>query len=249
MNSTESAPTRQSSTEAVVRATDLVREYSRSGGGFRSTAPTVHALDGVSLTVSRGEIVGIAGPSGSGKSTLLHLLAALDTPTDGTVMLGDKDVTTLSKRQRTRLRLDRVGIIFQRFHLLPALSARANVALPLVERGQSKRTRRNRAESLLEAVGLDDRVRHKPGTLSGGEQQRVAIARALATKPDLVVADEPTGELDSETGAQVLDLITGVADDRAVVLASHDKQALSVCDRVVSLQDGSITERGDGPSW
>ena len=209
----------------------------------RADAPTVRALDDVSLAIQRGDVVGIAGPSGSGKSTLLHLLAGLDIPTNGTVTIADTDIATVSKRQRARLRLDNVGIVFQRFHLLDALSARANVALPLVELGESKRQRREKAAVLLDAVGLGDRSGHKPGQLSGGEQQRVAIARALVTEPALVVADEPTGELDSVTGEQVLDLLVDVADEQAVVLASHDQQALDVCDRVIHLQDGEIVKR------
>lgn len=232
------------SPDAAVRATDVVREHARGSGGFlRGDPPTIRALDGVSLSVDRGEIVGVAGPSGSGKSTLLHLLAGLDVPTDGTVTLAGEDTSSLSERGRAKLRLDHVGIVFQRFHLLPALSARANVALPLVERGQGKRTRRQRAAELLDAVGLGDRADHRPGQLSGGEQQRVAIARALATEPGLIVADEPTGELDVETGARVLDVLADVATDRAVVLASHDRQALEVCDRVVQLRDGRIAGR------
>jgi putative ABC transport system ATP-binding protein len=229
----------------IVAGEELVREYTRGGGGMfgGGSAPTVRAVDGVSITVQRGETVGIAGPSGSGKSTLLHLLAGLDVPTTGDLQIDGTDVTTLSGRQRTRLRLDRIGIVFQRFHLLDALSARANVALPLVERGVSKSSRRDTAERLLEAVGLTNRLTHKPGQLSGGEQQRVAIARALATDPALVVADEPTGELDSESGATVLELLADVAEDRAVVLASHDQQALDICDRVVQLRDGQVARR------
>ncbi|WP_135306448.1 ABC transporter ATP-binding protein [Haloarcula amylovorans] len=227
---------------SVVRGENVGREYSRGGGGFfsRSAAPTVRALDGVSVTIHPGEVVGIAGPSGSGKSTLLHLLAGLDVPTSGTITLAREDVASLSARQRAALRLEHVGIIFQRFHLLDALSARANVALPLVELGRGKSARRERAEDLLTAVGLEERITHKPGQLSGGEQQRVAIARALTTDPSLVVADEPTGELDTDTGGRVLDLLVDIADEQAVVLASHDQQALDVCDRIIHLRDGRI---------
>ncbi|WP_159900254.1 ABC transporter ATP-binding protein [Salinirussus salinus] len=228
--------------ETVVSGDDLVREYTRGQGRFTSDGPTVRALDGVSVSVARGEVVGAAGPSGSGKSTLLHLLAGLDTPTSGTVRLAGEDVGELGARGRARLRLDHVGVVFQRFHLLPALSARANVALPLVEQGLGKSTRRERAEARLEEVGLDDRVRHKPGQLSGGEQQRVAIARALVTEPDLLVADEPTGELDAATSDTVLSALEAVADERAVVVASHDEQALDVCDRVLHLRDGTLRE-------
>ncbi|NHN46437.1 ABC transporter ATP-binding protein [Halostella sp. JP-L12] len=236
-------------TNPILACRSLTREYTRGGRGlldrFRSREyPTVRALDGVSLDVAAGDVVGLAGPSGSGKSTLLHLLAGLDAPTRGSIQIGGTDVSELSSRGRTRLRRDRVGIVFQRFYLLPSLSARGNVALPLVEQGTSKRRRRERATSLLEAVGLGDRIDHSPDELSGGEQQRVAIARALASDPDVVLADEPTGELDSETGDRVLDVLTDVADDRAVVLASHDERTLARTDRVVRLRDGRRVDDG-----
>lgn len=244
MGSTESEATGSKCAKAVVSAADLTREYTRGGTRVAGTAAAgVIALDGVSLSIERGEVVGIAGPSGSGKSTLLHLLAGLDTPTAGTVRLGETDVASLNSKKRARRRLEYVGIVFQRFHLLSAISARANVALPLVEVGVGKATRRERATARLDAVGLGDRATHRPGQLSGGEQQRVAIARAIVTEPELVVADEPTGELDSETSARVLSLLREIADDRAVVLASHDQQALDSCDRVVHLRDGQISER------
>ncbi|MDS0280795.1 ABC transporter ATP-binding protein [Haloarcula onubensis] len=246
MSRTDGATTAGAAVDAIVAGETLVREYSRGGGGgfFGSAdAPTVRAIDGVSVAIERNEVVGIAGPSGSGKSTLLHLLAGLDVPTSGRLTIDGTDISTLSTRQRAKLRLETVGIVFQRFHLLDALSARANVAVPLLEAGHGKGARRERAEDLLEAVGLGDRVTHKPGQLSGGEQQRVAIARALATDPALVVADEPTGELDSEAGERVLDLLGTAADDRAVILASHDQQALDVCDRVVRLRDGQVVGR------
>ena len=234
---------RDGENEVITTCESLVREYTR-GSGSRwfggGEAPTVKALDGVSLSVRRGEIVGVEGPSGSGKSTLLHLLAALDTPTAGELSVAGENVGELSERGRARLRLEHVGLVFQRFHLLPSLSARANVALPLVELGWSKRTRRERATGLLEDVGLGDRATHRPGQLSGGEQQRVAIARALATEPDLLIADEPTGELDTATGRQVLDLFEDLGEEHAVVLASHDEQTLAVADRVISLRDGRV---------
>ena len=206
----------------------------------RSDAPRVHALSDVSIDIHTSEITGLAGPSGSGKSTLLHILAGLELPTEGRVLLNGQNPATLSTRARTRLRLETVGIVFQHFHLLESLSARANVALPLVELGVSRRERKRRATELLEHVGLGDRVTHRPGELSGGEQQRVAIARALVTDPALVIADEPTGELDTETGAQILEAFADVATDRAVVVASHDQQTLAVADRVVQLHDGEI---------
>lgn len=238
----EAVPHPDTEETAAVTAADVTREYFRGKSGLFGSdeVPTVKALDGVSLSIATGEVVGIAGPSGSGKSTLLHLLAGLDLPTSGTVEVVGTDISGLSNRQRARLRLDNVGIVFQRFHLLDALSARANTALPLVERGVSKRDRRTKAESLLEAVGLEGRISHKPGQLSGGEQQRVAIARSLVTDPTLIVADEPTGELDSESGRRVLELLDNIADERAVVLASHDRQALEFCDRVLHLRDGHI---------
>ncbi|RQG96015.1 ABC transporter ATP-binding protein [Natrarchaeobius chitinivorans] len=236
----------------VVNAASVTKVYTRGSepGRFgrligRSEPATVEAVSDVSLTIRPGEIVGLAGPSGSGKSTLLHLLAGLEVPTEGAVQYQDTDLASLSNRRRTRLRLEEIGIVFQQFHLLDSLSARANVALPLVELGVGRRKRRQRASELLERVGLGDRISHRPGELSGGEQQRVAIARALVTDPTLVVADEPTGELDTETGRRVLEEFTRVAEDRAVVLASHDRETLAIADRIVRLQDGTIVDSAD----
>lgn len=229
---------------AIAVCRDVSRIYTRGSEGMLSrwrdtSRPSVTALRDVSIKVEPGEIVGLAGPSGSGKSTLLHLLGGLDVPSDGTVEIDGTDTTNCSPRERTRLRLRAIGIVFQRFHLLPSLSARANVALPLVERGIKKRSRRRRATELLERVGLADRETHTPGELSGGEQQRVAIARALVGEPPLVLADEPTGELDTETGAEVMDALTAAAeDDQAVVVASHDQETLERADRIVQLRDG-----------
>jgi putative ABC transport system ATP-binding protein len=234
---------------AVVTCSNVTRTYERGGGGGwfsfggdDDDRPTVTALSDVSLKIERGEFVGLSGPSGSGKSTLIHLLSGLDAPTEGTVTLAGEDVSKLSQKQLTRLRLEQIGIVFQRFHLLPSLSARANVALPLVERGVGKRERRERASDLLERVGLGDRQSHTPGELSGGEQQRVAVARALAGDPLVVFADEPTGELDTDTGAVILDLLADLAEDRAVVLASHDQQALDRVDRIIRLRDGRVED-------
>jgi putative ABC transport system ATP-binding protein len=237
--------------EVVVRAEDVSMVYTRGEDPGRmaralgrSKAPRVSALSNVSLDIGTGEVTGLSGPSGSGKSTLLHLLAGLESPTNGRILLDNTDPATLSKRARTRLRLETVGIVFQRFHLLESLSARANVALPLVELGVSRGERRRRATELLEQVGLGDRIDHRPGELSGGEQQRVAIARALVTDPKLVVADEPTGELDTETGRRVLNAFEQVAEERAVVVASHDQETLDIADRVIKLQDGEIVDNG-----
>ena len=227
----------------AVRFDDVTHEYGSSGRRFRTNGDrSVTALCDVSFAVRTGEVVGLTGPSGSGKSTALHAVAGLLVPTAGTVELLGTDLTTLSNRARLRTRRRHVGIVFQRFHLLPSLSARANVALPLVQAGYSKRRRRERATTLLERVGLGDRVSHLPGELSGGEQQRVAIARALATDPDVIVADEPTGELDTATGAAVLELLSDLADDRTVLIATHDVSVLSVVDRTISLRDGTVIE-------
>ncbi|WP_224448759.1 ABC transporter ATP-binding protein [Haloprofundus salilacus] len=227
----------------VVRCESVTRTYTRGGSGRvfgrNRTAQTVTAVSDVSLTAHRGELIGIAGPSGSGKSTLLHLLAALDVPTTGTVTIDGEDISTKSERARGRLRLQHVGIVFQHFYLLPALSARANVALPLIELGLSRQGRKERASTLLERVGLGDRTSHKPSELSGGEQQRVAIARALSTEPRLLIADEPTGELDTETGASILDLFEELTDECAILVASHDPQTLDRMDRIIRLQDGT----------
>jgi putative ABC transport system ATP-binding protein len=247
MASLQDGPTISS---ATVAATDVGKVYTQGSNPGplaralgRSTPPTVSAVETVSLAVAPGEVVGLAGPSGSGKSTLLHLLSGLEQPTDGTVMFQGTDLTTLSRRERTRHRLEHIGIVFQHFYLLGSLSARANVALPLVELGIGKRHRRQRATELLERVGLGDRLTHRPGELSGGEQQRVAIARALITDPELLVADEPTGELDTETGRTILQEFDRVAENRAVVLASHDRDTLDICDRVLHLRDGSLADR------
>jgi len=237
------------SNSPLVRCNSVSREYTL-GGNHRqwfsqnTDSPTVDALSNVDLSIFRGEIVGCAGPSGSGKSTLLHLLAGLDTPTSGTIWFDETNVAMLSPRERTRHRLDHVGIVFQHFHLLDSLSARANVALPLVELGRAKNERRKKATELLDAMGLDDRITHRPPQLSGGEQQRVAIARALITEPDLVVADEPTGELDTQTGERVLTRFRKLAGelDTAVVLASHDEPTLDIADRLIRMRDGQITE-------
>ncbi|TKX71227.1 ABC transporter ATP-binding protein [Halorubrum californiense] len=232
------AVTGPSSPQPLVVCTEVTRRYDSDGGPFTPDGRTVTALDSVSLDVAGGEVVGVAGPSGSGKSTLLHLLAGLDTPTTGEIAVCGTTVGALSRRRRTAFRRENVGMVFQRFHLLPALTARENVALPLVQAGVARSDRRSRASELLDAVGLDDRASHYPSALSGGEQQRVAIARALAADPAVVIADEPTGELDRETGERVLDLLTDVSDGRAIIVASHDEYTLDRTDRVVRLRDG-----------
>ena len=229
----------------IVACDSVSHVYGGSRGRFRRSKPEVRALEDVTLAVDSDEFVCVVGASGSGKSTLLHLLAGLDTPTEGRIQLGSTTLSDCTPRQRVRVRRDEIGIIFQRFHLLPALSARANVALPLVEQGVRKRERRRRAADLLEQVGLGDRLTHKPNELSGGEQQRVAIARALITEPSVVIADEPTGELDTETGANVLEVLGAIPnDDRAVIAASHDDAVAAAADRRIELRDGRVVANG-----
>lgn len=242
---TDESETPAEDESTAVRLEDVAHEYGSSGRRFGSSdGRSVTALRGVSLSISAGEVVGLAGPSGSGKSTILHAVAGLLVPTAGTVELLGTDLTALSNRKRTRVRRRHVGIVFQRFHLLPSLSARANVALPLVQAGVPRSRRRERARELLEQVGLGDRTTHLPDQLSGGERQRVAIARALSTDPDVIVADEPTGELDTATGETVLESLLEAGRDRAVLIASHDESTLSVTDRVLALRDGTVIEDG-----
>lgn len=226
--------------QPIVRCRDVSRVFRRGSGAWRGgDGPTVTALEDVTLAVEPGDLLGITGPSGSGKSTLVHLLAGLDLPTSGRVTFDGRDLAGLSDRERTRLRLERVGVVFQRFHLLPSLTARSNVAIPLIEAGMGRAARRERAGDLLGRVGLGDRLDHRPGELSGGEQQRVAVARALANDPDLVLADEPTGELDTAAGGRVLDLLADLAaEGRAVVISSHDDAVRERVDRVCRLRDG-----------
>ncbi|MFI5495893.1 ABC transporter ATP-binding protein [Actinoplanes sp. NPDC051859] len=199
---------------------------------------TVAALDGVDLTLSAGMFHAVMGPSGSGKSTLLHCLAGLDRPTGGTVRIGGIDLTTLDDRRLTLLRRQHVGFVFQRFNLLPMLSAAENIALPLTIAG----SRPDQAwfDRVVAAVGLRDRLTHRPSELSGGQQQRVAVARALITRPLVVFADEPTGNLDSRSGAEVLGLLRDAVTDlgQTVVMVTHDPQAAARADQVIFLRDG-----------
>lgn len=204
----------------------------------------VHALKGVSLEVRHGEYVAIAGPSGCGKSTLLHLLGGIDSPSSGWVELEGVRLGTLSDRDLTRLRLSRIGFVFQRFHLLPVLSARENVELPMAEAGLRGDERRARAAELLDYVGLGHRAGHRATQLSGGEMQRVAIARALANRPALILADEPTGELDAATGQDVLGLFRRLnADGTALVVVTHDDRLAAEAGRVVQMLDGGIVSK------
>jgi len=201
---------------------------------------TVDALRSVDLSVQQGEFVAVMGPSGSGKSTLLHLMGGLDTPTDGDIVLGGKRLAHLSDDDITIVRRRQVGFIFQFFNLLPTLSAAENVALPLLIDGKRIEDYETRVDDLLDMVGLADRKHHRPDQLSGGQQQRVAIARAFVTEPKIVLADEPTGNLDSKSGATVLEMLRQTCKDlnATVVMVTHDPRAASYADRVVFLQDG-----------
>ncbi|GAB3032218.1 ABC transporter ATP-binding protein [Natronobiforma cellulositropha] len=201
----------------------------------------VHALDGVSLEIPRGSYTAIVGPSGSGKSTLMHLVGCLDTPTEGEISVGGREVTALSERERTSLRGSEVGFVFQTFNLMPRLSALENVALPQLFQGVSTAERLERARTLLEEVGLGDRTDHLPNELSGGQRQRVAVARALVNDPALVLADEPTGNLDTETGERILALFDDLhAAGNTVVMVTHEPHVAARAERTVHLLDGRI---------
>jgi putative ABC transport system ATP-binding protein len=218
----------------LVEARDVRREYRLKGD-------LIEAVRGISLEVGPGDFLAIVGPSGSGKSTLLHLLGAVDSPTSGAVFLDGSNVTSMSDPQRARFRLEHVGLVFQRFHLLPMLTALENVELPMAEAGLGRRERLERAEALLARVGLADRMRHRPGEISGGQRQRVAVARALANSPALLLADEPTGELDQTTSAGMLELFQSLNEDgTAIVVATHDLQLAEGARQQLKLVDGRI---------
>jgi putative ABC transport system ATP-binding protein len=223
-------------TTPAITAVDVKRTYQLDG-------VSVEALRGVSLTVAPTDYVAIVGTSGSGKSTLMHLLGGLDRPTSGTLTIGGRDVAALSPADLARLRNETIGFVFQSFHLLARTTARDNVALPLVYRGAGRRERRARAAAMLDRVGLGHRLDHRPNQMSGGEQQRVAIARALVTGPSVLLADEPTGNLDSATGASVLELLESLnADGVAVVLVTHDREVAARAHRQIVMRDGLIVD-------
>lgn len=202
----------------------------------------VRAVDAVSLVVEEGDFVAIMGPSGSGKSTVMNILGCLDGPTSGTYRFAGEDVTNLSQAQLASVRNRRIGFVFQQFHLLPSMSAWRNVELPLLYRTGERR--REAALAVLDRVGLAGRVEHRPNQLSGGQQQRVAIARALVTDPDLILADEPTGNLDSESSREILGILRALNDEgRTVVLITHELSVAVLCRRVLEMRDGRLTER------
>ncbi|SDT42388.1 putative ABC transport system ATP-binding protein [Friedmanniella luteola] len=225
---------------AAVRAVDLVKTY-----GSGRTA--VRALDSVSVAITRGQLTAVMGPSGSGKSTLMHCLAGLDTVTSGQVFLGGREISGLADRELTTVRRDQVGFVFQAFNLLPTLTAAQNITLPLELAGTEVDPGLLQATAI--ALGLQDRLAHRPSELSGGQQQRVAIARALITRPDVVFADEPTGALDSRTGQQLLAQLRSASRElgQTIVLVTHDPAAAAHADRVLLLADGALVDELDAP--
>ncbi|HEY0475801.1 MAG TPA: ABC transporter ATP-binding protein [Kribbella sp.] len=221
--------------QAVVAAIDVVRVY-----GEGDTA--VNALRGVSVEIEPGRLTAVMGPSGSGKSTLMHILAGLDKPTSGSVRIAGTEITTLGDNDLTRLRRKHIGFIFQFFNLLPMLTARDNVLLPMTIAGEKPDD--SYFDELIDRVGLRDRLSHRPAELSGGQQQRVAIARALVSRPTVIFADEPTGNLDSRTSGEILDLMRGSVDEygQTTVMVTHDARAAAMADRVLFLADGEIVK-------
>ena len=215
---------------------------------YGSGETAVRALDEVTVEIATGRLTGIMGPSGSGKSTLMHCMAGLDSVTAGQVFIGDQDLATLSDHALTRLRRDRVGFVFQAFNLIPTLSALENIRLPFILAG--RRPDDEWLEQVIATVGLRDRLGHRPNELSGGQQQRVAVARAVATRPALVFADEPTGNLDSRSGAEILGFLRSAVDElgQSVAMVTHDPVAASYADVVLFLGDGRLVDRMEAPT-
>ena len=226
---------------ALIETKDIKKDYLLG-------QTVVHALRGVNLTIDRGEFVAIWGPSGSGKTTLLNLIGAIDEPSSGQLFIEDQEVALLSDNRRTELRNGSIGFIFQGFNLIPVLSAVENVMLPLQIKGTSFSESRDRALSRLDEVGLSDFVRHRPDKMSGGQQQRVAIARALVANPSLVIADEPTANLDSDTSRSIIGLMRSLNEKEKTtfIFSTHDQRLLDRVGRLVRLEDGRIIDGGDG---
>ena len=221
--------------ETVVKTEDVVKEY-------RMGTTVVRALDGINIEIARGEYISLMGPSGSGKSTLFNMIGALDGPTGGRVYIDGQDMSQLSRSQIAWFRCHRVGYIFQSYNLLPVMTALENVTLPMIFAGLSSRERSKKGEELLDLVGLGDRIHHRPDELSGGQRQRVAIARAFANDPTIILADEPTANLDTITGREIIDLIRDLNRGKGVTVisATHDLKMLDVSDRIVDIRDGLV---------
>lgn len=224
------------SKETVIQVENLVKTY-------RLGKVSIPALRGISFDVAKGEFLAVVGPSGSGKTTLLNLIGAIDKPTSGRIFIDGRDVTTLGEGELTKLRRHKIGFIFQFYNLIPALTALENVELPMLTAGVSRKDASKRASQLLETVGLSERVSHLPDELSGGEQQRVAIARALANKPSVILADEPTGDLDTKTGMEVVQILydTSKKQNATVIVVTHDPMITERTDRILHMRDGNIT--------
>ncbi|WP_287582468.1 ABC transporter ATP-binding protein [Candidatus Borrarchaeum sp.] len=220
----------------VIEADDVWKVYKRG-------KTDVEALRGVSFRVREGEIVAIMGSSGCGKTTLLNIIGGLDTPTKGNIRVNEIELSSLGETKLTKFRRENIGFVFQFYNLLPSLSALENVQLPLIAQGKSKKERLEKATEFLQAVGLNDRLYHKPGELSGGEQQRVAIARAIAVQPSIILADEPTGDLDSKTGEEIMELLRQINDQgQTVIVVTHDDMIAKTTDRIIKLRDGKVIE-------
>lgn len=223
---------------AVIQTTSLRRYYHMGD-------TTVKALDGVDISIMPGEMVSVIGPSGSGKSTLMHLVGCLDSPTDGSILIDGEDISEFDEARLAGIRNKKIGFVFQQFNLLARTSILDNVATPLMYAGITGAERKERAEAALERVGLKERVHHKPNELSGGQRQRAAIARALVTNPSLILADEPTGALDTRTGSQIIDLFHELhAEGNSFMVVTHDPDVSVECERVIRLRDGHIEEGG-----
>jgi ABC-type lipoprotein export system ATPase subunit len=235
MTKTNTATETRSQVRTVIELRDVVKSY-------RKGSEIVTAVDGINLDVQETGLVAIVGPSGSGKSTLLHMLGAMDRPTSGTVTVAGKTINDMSEAELTRFRREAVGFVFQTFNLIPNLSALENVTLPMEFTGTPKDERVRRARALLERFGLGPRLKHRPKELSGGEMQRVAIARAMANEPPLVLADEPTGNLDSKTGQIIYELLKEVSQERTVLVVTHDERLAHLADRVLHIRDGRIED-------
>lgn len=218
----------------VIEIRNIIRD-------FKLGQQTVHVLKGIDLDIKKGEYVAIMGPSGSGKSTLMNLLGCLDTPTSGTYVLNGKDVSQMSEDELAEIRNTEIGFVFQTFNLLPRTTALENVALPMIYAGASKKVRSERASEVLTDVGLADRMDHKPNQLSGGQRQRVAVGRALVNKPSIILADEPTGNLDSKTSLEIMELFDEIhANGNTVIMVTHEEDVAAHAKRIIRLTDGMI---------